>query len=268
MIHHNPSVKCFEVDAGDAVLHAQLRRASARRPASPLIIFSHGFITTGVENAGLFMRCARTFQEAGFDALLFDHVGCGFSSGDYTDFRVTRGARHLVTVADQALVLVPEASGIVVIGQSLGTAVAVLAASRFPEFSGRLRGLVLWHFSAEISTRYEALFGPGLLEAERFCVPHKGYVVSSDFVREMVSVDVLSEYSRMSAPTLFIESGNDEIGNPRFSEAALQSAPGASRRVVIEGANHSFSCQPEHEALAVQESVRFVIQISQSEPRA
>jgi pimeloyl-ACP methyl ester carboxylesterase len=197
-----------------------------------LVVFSHGFITDGVENAGMFMRAARAANAAGRHAVLVDHVGTGYSDGDYTDFRIMEGAANLSKVVDAAAKLLGQEE-FVYWGHSLGTAIAALSASRYPAHS-RMRGMILWHLSNDISQRYRRVFSDAINLGSSFCIPGKGYQVSWDLLTEVEDLDILQELQAVRRPILFLNGTADTIGDPAYAEAASNNAPPGSQRVLIE----------------------------------
>src|SRR5450631_1947712 len=63
--------------------HAHLATVLHRAPGTRLVILCHGFTGTKAENGRLFVQTARALQKAGINALRFDFMGSGDSSGDF-----------------------------------------------------------------------------------------------------------------------------------------------------------------------------------------
>ena len=107
----------------------------------PLIVLLHGFVGSKVGEHRLFVKAARHFTEKGYGVFRFDFSGCGESDGDYADVTVTKQLSEVQAVLNYVSVL-PEvdANNIILIGHSLGGAVASLTAAK----DRRIRKLILW----------------------------------------------------------------------------------------------------------------------------
>ena len=97
----------------------------------PLIVLLHGFVGSKVGEHRLFVKAARYFTEIGYAVFRFDFSGCGESDGDYADVTVTKQLSEVQAVLDYVSKL-PEvdANNIILIGHSLGGAVASLTAAK------------------------------------------------------------------------------------------------------------------------------------------
>jgi len=218
----------------------------------PVVVFSHGFMTIGSENHGMFLRAACEMNRRGFSSVLFDQFGCGYSDGDFTQFRLTNAFHDLATVTRWGTENVECDGTAVLFGQSLGTAASVLALRDYniPE----IRALVLWNLSAEFETRYPRIFGEDIASDDGFCFERKGYLVGKGFLADAAQYDILKQFDNISIPTLFLICEGDQIGEPRFAREAAERMQGKSKTIVIENANHSFWCQQELEAYARKKS--------------
>src|SRR5471032_1034861 len=77
-----------------AHLAAVLHRAPGRR----LVILCHGFTGTKTESGRLFVHTARALQKAGINALRFDFMGSGDSSGSFNDMSPNTQIRDALDV--------------------------------------------------------------------------------------------------------------------------------------------------------------------------
>ena len=236
-------------------LHAQFC-SHERELTSALVIFSHGFITLGTENHGIFVRASRALQSDQIGTVLFDHIGCGYSDGDYMDFRLAEAARHLNSVKNWARSKIDCSCPVFYWAQSLGTAVAALAYLDEPE---GISGMVMWNLSDEIYDRYQRIFGASIVSQDRFCVSHKGYVVSRNFLSECREVCVSDIFRSVKCPTLFLHCGGDAITERAYAERAVHLNAELFEFVEIESANHSFYCQRELEQVAIEKSTKWIL---------
>ena len=100
----------------------------------PLIVLLHGFVGSKVGEHRLFVKAARNFSEKGYAVFRFDFSGCGESDGDYADVTVTKQLKEVQAVLDYVSNLKEvDANNIILIGHSLGGAVASLTAATTSE---------------------------------------------------------------------------------------------------------------------------------------
>ncbi|MFG1896787.1 alpha/beta hydrolase [Micromonospora zamorensis] len=216
-----------------------------------MIVFVHGFITAGTENHGIFVRAARSANERGYSTVLFDFEGTGYSDGNYEQFRITSAITDLAVVARQSLAEAPCDGRVVLFGQSLGSALALVAQEQLSELVG---GLVLWNLSANFAERYPRLFGLSPDADGPQCVD-KGYVVGADFLKDAATVDVLSYAYGLQCPTLMLNCIGDGVGDISIADQAARRASRISPLLVRLPATHSFTCQRQLESEAVNVSL-------------
>ncbi|MFC8092537.1 alpha/beta fold hydrolase [Streptomyces sp. NPDC057301] len=229
-------------------LHVQASEVEGQPPTKPVIVFVHGFITSGTENHGIFVRAARLAQQRGYPTVLFDFEGTGYSDGDYSDFRVTTAVADLTAIVNWAVGTVRCNGSAVLFGQSLGSALAVVAQAGLP---GRFSALVLWNLSANFEDRYPSLFGLSPDTSEDQCVARKGYMVGVDFLRDAGTVDVLAHAAAISCPTLLLNCTGDDVGDVSIAQEAARLATCAEPTLRSLDANHSFNCERPLELEAV-----------------
>lgn len=220
-------------------LHAQISEAGGQTQTRPVIVFVHGFITSGTENHGIFVRAARLAHQRGYSTVLFDFEGTGYSDGDYEDFRVTTAISDLVSIVNWAIETARCDGRAVLFGQSLGSALAMVAQTRL---RGLISAMVLWNLSANFEVRYPTLFGLSVDASEDQCVA-KGYVVGSNFLRDAGTVDVLAHAAELSSPTLLLNCTADNVGDVSIAQEAARQAAGISPVLKSLPATHSFNCE-------------------------
>lgn len=195
---------------GNTVVGWMLRHTSSK-PNGCVVLFTHGNAGNVTSQAG-FMR---PFLAAGFDALVFDYRGYGASSGHASE-------EHLYEDAQLAYRYL-ENDGIapdhlLVVGHSLGTAVATELASRHES-----AGLVL---AAPFAS---------LPNAMRMRVPW--FPVSLlQWTRERF--DSESRIAEVAVPTLFVVASADRIVPQESARALYQSARGQKTWVEVPGGHN------------------------------
>ena len=78
--------------------HAHLSAVLHRVPAKKLVILCHGFTGNKTESGRLFVHTARALQKAGLNALRFDFMGSGDSSGNFNDMTPNTQIRDALAV--------------------------------------------------------------------------------------------------------------------------------------------------------------------------
>jgi pimeloyl-ACP methyl ester carboxylesterase len=232
-------------------LHAQATEGIDMPEERPAIIFVHGFITCGTENHGIFVRAGRRANQRGYSTVLFDFEGTGYSDGDYENFRVSSAVQDLATVARWTLENVKSDGRLVLFGQSLGSALALVAQAKVQDL---VAAVVLWNLSANFGSRYPDLFGLSMDAEKAQCVP-KGYVVGVDFLRDAASIDVLFYAEKLTCPALMLNCIGDRVGDVEIAEDAARRAACASPTLVRLPAKHSFTCEPDLETVATTTSL-------------
>ncbi|MET8692040.1 alpha/beta fold hydrolase [Streptomyces bauhiniae] len=229
-------------------LHVQVSEIDGQAPARPTIVFVHGFITSGTENHGIFVRAARLAHQRGYPTVLFDFEGTGYSDGEYSDFRVTTAVADLAAIVNWTMANVRCDGSAVLFGQSLGSALAVAAQAGL---RNRVSALVLWNLSANFASRYPSLFGLSPDASEDQCVSRKGYMVGADFLRDADTVDVLAHAADISCPTLLLNCTGDEVGDVAIAQEAARVAVRAEPTLRSLAAGHSFNGERPLELEAV-----------------
>lgn len=242
-------------------LHVHYRVVD-QRGHLPTILLSHGFTVDGTESHRMFLSLADAYNRNGFNTVLFDHRGCGYSDGAFEDFMFSSAVEDIRVVAQWARRnFSGRAGSLIVHAQSLGTAIASVAFKDSP----LVEAFVLWNLSAQIYERYLTMLGSDILETGKACVEPKGFYVRRAFLEDVKNYDILGLFDTWRRPVLFLSSGADTVGNPAFAAQAAKAVGALGKRVIIDGASHSFRCQPEQEQRAVRESIDWVLAVTARE---
>jgi len=205
---------------GDTIVGWMLRHTSSK-PNGCVVLFTHGNAGNITSQAG-FMR---PFLAAGFDAMVFDYRGYGASSGHASETHLYEDAqlayRHLISQG-----VAPD--HLLVVGHSLGTAVATELASRHES-----AGLVL---AAPFAS---------LPDAMRMRVPWIP-VGLLRWTRERF--DSESRIAEVSAPTLFVVASADRIVPKASARALYESAREQKTWVEVPGGHNEVFRNDEFQA--------------------
>lgn len=210
----------------------------------PLIIICHGFVgsKTGVNR--LFVKASREFAKNGFDVLRFDYAGCGESTGEYG----TGGFDHLLEQTQHVLDFAFGLEGIdqnrvILVGHSLGGAVALLAAIRDP----RIHKLVMWAAVGHPFQDIVRIVGESEY-SNSFYLPyidHEGFALTNRFFRSLSAYKPLEEVQNYNGDVLLVHGTNDEAIPAKYSflyhSAFKLRKSGQSDKEIIFGADHTFS---------------------------
>ncbi|WP_430412313.1 alpha/beta hydrolase [Kordia sp.] len=228
--------KRLQVSFNEA-LHLQVRD-SAKGKNKPLIIFSHGFMINGLENHRLFMKIAKSLNSLGYSTLLFDYRNCGYSDGDFNDFRASKAVIDLVKVSKWGINNSTNNGKVSIISQSLGTLITIKAIEKINEL---VDNIVLLNLSGNNEKRYPKVFGMKILDKETFLFP-KGYKVNPEMFFDIFEFNTLELIKFIKSPILFVNSGKDNIGDLDVSRKGIESSINPkNKRVIIKNANHFFS---------------------------
>ena len=208
-----------------------------------MVIFCHGFITSGIENARLFLKISKRLNSAGFSTVLFDYRNCGYSDGDFEDFRLSRAIEDLKKICH--VISEEYNSKIILIAQSLGT---LVASSNIENLSmkGCLSTAILLNLSGQCSKRYPKAFGSEIVENDKSIIMPKGYVVTREMFQDIFQYEPEKSLSKISEPILFINSEKDNIGDIRIAQNALRKCKNLDSQITkISNANHQFTGSEE-----------------------
>ena len=210
----------------------------------PLVLICHGFVGSRVGVNCLFVKAARELCRYGLAVLRFDYGGCGESEGEYGEGGLDVLLQQTHDVIDYALKLERvDSRRVILLGHSLGGAVATLAASQ----DERIHSLVLWAAVARPSadivrivgeTGYEQALQTGWTE-------YLGYRLTDRFFRSMERFDPLQEAQRFAKDTLVLHGNRDDVipVDAMFQyERQFRLRPaGSCETGIVLGGDHTFS---------------------------
>jgi alpha/beta superfamily hydrolase len=226
---------------------AQLSAVLHRAPGKKLVILCHGFTGNKTESARLFVQTARALQKAGLNALRFDFMGSGDSSGDFNQMSPNTQIQDALDVLQWAR---RRYQKVALLGLSFGGATTI-----FASYQAKVRPDALLTWSSVPSLRWWRARPPLGEESQ----PGNPLRTGARFFRDRPKVDVPEAYVALDIPRLQIQ-GDCDL--PEFRERFAAYCPQRDplvRHRVIPGADHVFSTW-KHRRLVITESVRWLKQ--------
>ncbi|SES31010.1 S9 family peptidase [Psychrobacillus sp. OK032] len=216
----------------------------------PIIVLLHGFVGSKVGEHRLFVKAARNFSAKGYAVVRFDFSGCGESDGDYADVTVTKQLKEVQAILDYVSKLKEvDASNIILIGHSLGGAVASLTAA----VDKRIRKLILWSPVAKPYEDIAMIVGDVALQTakELGTFDYHGFYVSQQFLEDLKNHHPLKAIRSYEGQLLVIHAAEDEDvpkENAGYYSASFK--PGVPVDIhYIKEANHTFASYSFEEEL-------------------
>ena len=241
----------------DEELHLHITFSSEQSDLtnSPCAILSHGFTVDGTESHRMFLKLADHLAAKGIIAINFDYRGSGYSDGDFEDLTITREIEDLKTVVEYVVSMQEvDKDRIIVIGQSLGSYAAILALHS----DKRIKAFVLWGTPVKLYDKFYNYFGKEWEKNGIIC-HEKGFYLKKGFLDDFKKYDEFSCISKIEQPILFIHAEKDEKNLISVVKALFEKAKEPKAVKIIEGANHSFTCQRELEQVAIDKTIEWVL---------
>jgi pimeloyl-ACP methyl ester carboxylesterase len=223
---------------------AHLAAVLHRAPGQRLVILCHGFTGNKAESGRLFVQAARAFQKAGLNALRFDFMGSGDSSGEFNEMTPNTQIQDVLDVLEIAR---RRYKKIALLGLSLGGATVICAAHQ-----ARKKPDALLTWSSVPSLRW--------WNAKPPAGPQSGtnpLVTGKRFFKDRPQVDVPEAYVALDIPRLQIQ-GDKDIPEfcERFAAFSPQNDP-LVRHLIIPGADHVFTTWSDRKRV-IAESTRWL----------
>jgi uncharacterized protein len=176
----------------------------------PLIIICHGFVGNRIGVNRLFVKAAKQFASYGFAVLRFDYEGCGESSGEYGSYgfdRFIEQTRDVITFGSELELIDPDR--IILLGHSLGGAVAALTASMDP----RVKKLVMWSAVGQPFKDIVNIIGQDQYQ-KILAIPfvdHEGYALTNEFFASLNKYNPLKACQAFSGEVFLAHGSNDNV---------------------------------------------------------
>jgi uncharacterized protein len=224
---------------------AHLAAVLHKAPGKSLVILCHGFTGNKTEHMRLFVQTARALQKAGLNALRFDFMGSGDSSGEFNQMSPNTQIQDALDVLALAR---RRYKKVALLGLSFGGGTAICASylakprpdalltwSSVPSFNG-------WRTTAPDGEKPSA--ANPIFPGKRFYT-------------DRPKVDVPQAYVALNIPRCQIQGDRDIPGfREEFASYCPKNDP-LVRHLVVPGADHVFTTW-KHRQLVIAESVRWL----------
>jgi len=231
----------FECKGQQLVGMLHLPEGRARVPAALML---HGFGGTKSESHRMFVKLARALADHGIGSLRFDYRGCGDSAGNFEDLTI----RSQVLDAIEALRYLARhkrvnSRRLGLIGLSMSGAIAAHVLAREPS---RIKTAALIAPVAEGGDILDEFSTPDAVAslAQTGIAEHWGNLVGVEFIRQFAEMKPLREIVKSKCPVLLVHGSDDETVPAEHAdlyERALQPGKRTVKKVIIAGADHTFS---------------------------
>ncbi len=184
---------------------------------APVVVLCHGFGSSKDSESN--SHLAQKLVESGLNVYRFDFTGSGESGGSFDECTPSHGLNDLKSAVDDL-----GSNKIALYGNSYGGFIALIYASENPILALGLKAPVSDYLDVETRKSKDNL---GLTDAKK-----------EIFLKELKDIDVYKLARKITAPTLIVHGGADEIVPFKQSERLLKSLSGEKRLSVIHGATH------------------------------
>lgn len=242
--------RAIQIESGAITLAATLHEPEPREgndaSGHPLVLICHGFVGSRVGVNRLFVKAARELTSHGLAVLRFDYGGCGESEGEYGAGGLDVLLKQTRDVVDYAMQLEQvDAKRIILLGHSLGGAVATLAASE----DERIHSLVLWAAVARPFADIARIVGQqGYEEAmQTGRTDYLGYSLSDRFFQSLGQFDPLQQAQRFSGDALLLHGNRDDVvavdAMFQYERQLRLRYTGRCETGIVLGGDHTFSSE-------------------------
>ncbi|HJV47021.1 MAG TPA: alpha/beta fold hydrolase [Bacillota bacterium] len=210
----------------------------------PLIIICHGFVGSRIGVNRLFVKAAQQFVSYGYAVLRFDYEGCGESSGEYGSYGLDRFIQQTKDVISfGSEIKNVDREQIILVGHSLGGAVAALTAARDP----RIKKLVMW--SAVGHPFHDIVNIVGEDEYKKTLsipyIDYEGYAFTHPFFHSLSQYAPLEECKEYTGEVFLAHGTEDEVIPVdycfHYQHAFNTGRSRSCTKEIIPGSDHTFS---------------------------
>lgn len=207
----------------------------------PAVVMLHGTGSNRDEAGNGYKMLAPHMAESGIASIRIDFAGSGDSKADYVEYTWTSGASDAKAAADfiaQFKAVDPERIG--VMGWSQGGSVAMLAASRYPEFKALLTWAGAVDMSWYMADQYEEAKEKGFTKMQ---FDWRGPLnLSLAWYNDVRNISLSKELANFKGPVLAIAGSADTVVPLSQMDVIVASAGGSDKaKYLIDGADHTFN---------------------------
>jgi pimeloyl-ACP methyl ester carboxylesterase len=223
-----PPPQCQEAAFAGAGVRLNGWRCHASGPKRGTIVFLHGVADNRTTATGIIER----FSARGFDVVAYDSRAHGESDGDTCTYGFLE-KQDLRRVLDTI-----EPRGIVLLGTSLGAAVALQEAADDPRVTAVVAAETFSDLRTIAAERAPFFFTKGIIGKALRLAEEQGHFVVDD-------VSPRDAAFRITAPVLLIHGAADRDTPLEHSRRVFEALTGRKRLIVVPDAGHNRSLRPE-----------------------
>jgi uncharacterized protein len=197
-------------------------QCSGKPPRRGTIVYLHGVADNRGSAEGVIAR----FVPRGYDVIAYDSRAHGASTGEHCTYGFYE-KQDVHRVLDQTGVL-----DAVLIGHSLGAAVALQAAVAEPRISAVVAASTFSDLRTIAKERAPSVFFPWALTAAFARAERDGHFIVDD-------VSPLFAAGQISVPVLVIHGDQDRDTRPAHAQQIFDALPAAKRLLIVDGAGHN-----------------------------
>lgn len=226
----------------------------------PALLMLHGFASNRMGNQDSFVRMGNQLESAGFVVFRFDFSGCGESEGDFFDLTVSREIEEaiaLIHFCRQHPEVDPDQFHL--LGMSLGSVVASMAAGKHPEL---IKSLCLWSPAAVV---VDEITKQGTIQGKSVDIIKKqGYMdirgrkLGSALIEDVKTLDIYGTAKSYRGLVKIIHGDADDIAPIQYAEKYMELYPESAELVTVSGADHGWASL-EDRGILFDETERFFL---------
>jgi uncharacterized protein len=226
----------------------------------PAILMLHGFASNRMGNQDSFVRMGDRLVAAGFAVFRFDFSGCGESEGDFFNLTVTREIEEaiaLIHFCRQQSEVDPDQFHL--LGMSLGSVVASMAAGKYPEL---IKTLCLWSPAAVIVdeiTKQGTIQGkPVDIIRKQGFMDIRGRKLGPALIEDVKTLDIYETAKSYQGLVKIIHGDAADIAPIAYAEKYMEIYPESAELVTVAGADHGWA-NLEDRGILFDETERFFL---------
>ncbi len=206
----------------------------------PVIVFFHGFTGHRIETGRLYVDLARTLCNSGFVCVRFDYRGHGESPFSFEEFSLDWAFEDAESTVEYILNNMRnevDVSRLGIIGFSLGGAVAIHIASKYPQLVKTMALLAPALSFRRIRDRLKT----GIFQVKDGFAYFGAFRMRLENMLKMSEFDGLSLARRIKAPTLIVHCRDDNTIPYELSTEFYEKLAGEKKLILYNEGGHTFS---------------------------
>lgn len=216
-----------------------------------IVIMFHGFTGNKTEHAGHFRNFSRVLLKNEISSIRFDFYGNGESDGEFKDFTFDT----LIDDSEQIIKYVKtnfNDKNIVLLGYSMGGAVASMMADKHPE----IENIILWSPAGNILDIIKRYYENYPKNEDGNIIMNSYFELSKEMYESVSKYDIYNGFDEYLGNVLIIQGEKDLAVKPEVSKKFHELAKN-SNYIMIPNAGHGYDKIEERDIL-YRESLKFL----------